>query len=87
MKYNIIFSKNFKKKLNSFDWGYKEKIKKNFYLMSLWLFQELDIKELSPKWNNLYRLRVWKYRIIYEKQDLNLIILVLDIWSRWDIYK
>jgi mRNA interferase RelE/StbE len=46
----------------------------------------LDIKKL--KWSkNLRRLRVWKYRILFEKYDDKLIILVIDIWSRGDIYK
>ena len=46
----------------------------------------LDIKKL--KWyENRYRLRVWKYRILFEKYEDKLIILVIDIWSRWDVYK
>jgi len=87
MNYNIIFSKNFKKKINNLEPWYREKIKKSIILMSYWLFLWLDIKELNPKWNNKYRLRIWKYRIIYEKQDFNLMIFILEIWSRWDIYK
>jgi len=50
------------------------------------LIKKLDIKKL--KWyENKYRLRVWKYRILFEKYEDKLIILVIDIWSRWDIYK
>ncbi len=46
----------------------------------------LDIKKL--KWyENKYRLRVWKYRILFEKYEDKLVILVIDIWSRWDVYK
>ena len=48
--------------------------------------QNLDIKKL--KWeSNLYRLRVWKYRIIFEKHEDKLVILVINIWARGDIYK
>ncbi len=38
-------------------------------------------------WVYRYRLRIWKYRIIFDKDDDKLIILVIDIWSRGDIYK
>ena len=40
--------------------------------------KSLDIKKL--KWyENRYRLRVWKYRILFEKYEDKLIILVIDI--------
>ena len=45
---------------------------------------EGDIKALQGK-ENLYRLRVGKYRIIYTYIDNSLIII--DIGSRGDIYK
>jgi len=48
--------------------------------------KELDIKKLQWE-ENLYRLRIGKYRVIFEKQDKKLIILVVDIGSRWDVYK
>ena len=62
-------------------------------LEHLWILKDfdvalkiLDIKKL--KWfSNRYRLRVWKYRILFEKYDDKLVILVIDIWSRWNIYK
>lgn len=54
--------------------------------ISRWKLDNLDIKKL--KWyENRYRLRVWKYRILFEKYEDKLIILVIDIWSRWDVYK
>ena len=60
------------------------------YIDSLENFEKaikiLDIKKL--KWyKNRYRLRIWKYRVLFEKYDDKLIILVIDIWSRWDVYK
>jgi len=45
---------------------------------------EGDIKALQGRENEL-RLRIGKYRIIYEYKDNNLVIL--DIDSRGDIYK
>ena len=44
----------------------------------------LDIRPLQGKGNEL-RLRVGKYRIIYQYEDNSLVIL--DIDSRGDIYK
>ena len=50
------------------------------------VFDTLDIKKL--KWyENRYRLRVGKYRILFEKYEDKLVILVIDVWSRGDIYK
>jgi mRNA interferase RelE/StbE len=37
--------------------------------------------------DNLYRIRVGPYRIIYTIQDDKLIVLVLEIGDRKDIYK
>jgi len=49
--------------------------------------KELDIKLLTPKKDKRFRLRVWKYRIVYKNDHNVLIIYVLKIWTRWDIYK
>ena len=47
-------------------------------------FQNYDVKLL--KWyKNLYRLRIWTYRIIFKNEKNN--IKVLFIWKRWDVYK
>jgi len=47
---------------------------------------KLDIKRLSW-YKNRFRLRLWKYRLIYELWNDKLIIFVFKSWSRWDIYK
>jgi len=46
----------------------------------------LDTKKLKW-WIVNYRLRIWKYRFIYEIIDDKLIITFTDWDSRWDIYK
>ena len=46
-----------------------------------------NIKKLKPKQENLYRIRVWNYRVIISKDDWNKILIVHRIWLRWSIYK
>lgn len=46
-----------------------------------------NIKKLEPKQENLYRIRVWNYRVIISKDDWNKILIVHIIWLRWSIYK
>lgn len=47
----------------------------------------LDIKKLKWYVDNLYRLRVGDYRVIYEKRNNELIILILQVGHRKDIYE
>jgi mRNA-degrading endonuclease RelE of RelBE toxin-antitoxin system len=46
---------------------------------------EYDVKRLSNR--DAYRLRVGKHRVIFEKHGHRLLIVVLAIRSRGDIYK
>ncbi len=46
----------------------------------------LDIKLLKGD-KKQYRLRIWKYRFIYEIIEDKLIISFTDWDNRWDIYK
>lgn len=48
--------------------------------------QNNNIKKLTGC-DNLYRLRVGDYRVIYQIRNLELIILVLKIGHRKDVYK
>lgn len=45
-----------------------------------------DIKKMQIYYNK-YRLRVGKYRIIFEQNDKDIIINVIDVDNRGDIYK
>lgn len=47
---------------------------------------ELDIKKLKGK-TNLYRMRVETYRILYSIKDNVLVVYVVTIGSRGDVYK
>lgn len=47
----------------------------------------LDIKALDwEKWQH-YRLRIGKYRFLYEILEDRILIYFYDVGSRWDIYK
>ncbi len=48
--------------------------------------QWLDTRKLKWYVDNLYRLRVGDYRVIYEKRNNELIILVLQVGHRKEIY-
>jgi mRNA interferase RelE/StbE len=45
-----------------------------------------DLKKLKGM-NELYRLRVGDYRVLFEKYDDELKIIVVDIGNRGEIYK
>lgn len=47
---------------------------------------QLDIKSLKGE-HELYRLRIGKYRFIYEVKKNELIIIMFTAGSRGDIYK
>lgn len=46
--------------------------------------EKYDMKKLQGK-QNLYRIRIEKYRIIFEKREGQNIIV--NLWNRWDVYK
>ena len=94
-KYSLDFDKKASKDLLSLD-----KSVRNFILDELEIFinnfdedyeKELikikKIKSLQGEFKGLFRLRLRTYRIIYEKQNEKLIILVLRVSHRKDVYK
>ena len=48
--------------------------------------EDVKIKALQGEYKGLYRLRLRTYRLIYEKQNDKLVILVLRVSHRKDIY-
>lgn len=94
-KYSLDFDKKASKDLLSLD-----KSVRNFILDELEIFinnfdedyeKELmkikKIKSLQGEFKGLFRLRLRTYRIIYEKQNDKLIILVLRVSHRKDAYQ
>ncbi|MCT7461790.1 type II toxin-antitoxin system RelE/ParE family toxin [Aliarcobacter cryaerophilus] len=93
-KYSLDFDKKASKDLLSLD-----KSIRNFILDELEIFinnfdetyeKELikitKIKALQGEYKGLYRLRLRTYRLIYEKHNDKLVILVLRVSHRKDIY-
>jgi len=82
MKYQIILEKpaqKFLKRLNRTD---KERILKAIYRLP----EGEDIKRLRGH-QDLLRMRVGDYRIIYTVDNGKLIVCIIDIGNRGDIYK
>ena len=85
--YRVKYHKNVIKFLQKQDKRVIEKIIKIFDELKIDLdFSKFGIKELKG-FKNVYRLRVSKYRIIFEVRDNELLIEVIKAGSRGDIYK
>ena len=84
----IIFTKTFKKSLLKLERDIQIRIIEKIDLINLStndIYElNLDIKKMQPKVKLLYRIRVWKYRIIFTYQ--NNIINLLDVDNRDSIY-
>ena len=50
-------------------------------------FFGLNIKKLKGEFEDLYRYRVGRYRIFYKIEDEKILVLILDIDDRKDVYK
>lgn len=49
-----------------------------------WEYIRYDYKELSW-YDNIHRVRIWQYRIVFEIKSGEIKILL--VWTRWDVYK
>ncbi len=84
--YKIGISKEATKYLSRLDTLHRERIYTKITLLSEWLFDRLDIKPIA--WRaNLFRIRVGDFRVIYSKKEDILLIEIIQIWSRGNIYK
>lgn len=78
--YKINISKNALKFINKQDSQQRKRILSTIYGLPLG-----DVKKL--KGNEYYRLRVGDIRVIFTKNDEELIILIVDIGNRGQIYE
>ena len=79
--YNIKFTKKAEKFIKKQDKDTQKRI-----IRAIIELPEGDVKKLKGM-NEVYRLRVGDFRVIFEKNDNELIIVVIDIGNRGQIYK
>lgn len=83
MGYEVIISDGAEKALSRYDAELYVRLKKAIY----------DLEKnprprgcLKMKGKNLYRIRVGEYRVIYDIQDKKLVVLIVKVGHRRDIY-
>ncbi|WP_029522609.1 type II toxin-antitoxin system RelE/ParE family toxin [Persephonella sp. KM09-Lau-8] len=85
--YEIKFTKTALKELNSLNKPIQELIIKKLEILSQNPnLLKNNIKVLKGKCKGLKRLRVGKYRVIFDQKDDELIILIIRVASRGEIY-
>jgi mRNA-degrading endonuclease RelE of RelBE toxin-antitoxin system len=84
----IIYSKTAVKAISNLDRAVKQRIKSGIEGL-LEVPPKGDIKQMRGSNPLIYRLRIGKYRILYESGSIDgeQVLLIKDIGSRGDIYK
>jgi len=86
--YKLDFLKSAIKELKKLDFVIQQRIKERLELFVQKPGQfKKDIKPLAGKFKNKFRLRIGRYRVIYQKQDDKLIILIVRIGHRKSVYQ
>jgi len=80
----IKFTKTFEKSFLKLNAELQGRIFEKLDWLKNW-DDNIDVKKMQPKYLWFYRLRVWKYRIIFEIENWNEIKL-LDVDNRDSIY-
>ena len=83
--YTILFSKSAEKFLDSLDKQIKQRILKKIRKLQT-NGKNLDIKKLKSR-HTLYRLRAGNFRIIYSLEHDRVVIYVVAIGHRRDVYQ
>lgn len=86
-KYRIEFVKSAEKEFDRLPAKIKSKTAEALHLLSLNPYSELlKIKKLKGA-EDLYRIRLGDYRIVYEVRDERLIVLIIKIGHRREVYR
>jgi len=88
MNYRLLLHKNVSKFLEKCTAKQKESIKQKLALLQSdpRHHTQLDIK-IMQDYDELYRLRVGQYRLIYQIKDDELLIFIISMGNRGDVYK
>lgn len=85
--WKIVFQKSAYKEYKKLPQKARQKIDESLEILSISPFNEiLNFKKIRGK-DNHYRVRVGDYRIIYTPKEATLVIRVIRIGHRKDIYK
>lgn len=85
--YQIEFTKSAKKEFDKLPESAQDKVLEAVKLLSVNPYSDLlQVKKMRGA-DFLYRLRVGDYRIIYEVQNKKLIIIIIKIGHRRDVYR
>ena len=87
MNYEVVFSKQIFKFLGKCDKSIARRFKDAVEIIEKNPYTSLlDIKKLAGSANH-YRLRIWKYRFLYEVRENEILIYFYKADSRWNVYK
>ena len=84
MAYLVVLSHDARKELDKAELAVRQKVIRVFDALSV---NPLSGKKLKGEYAGLYAVRAWPYRITYQIFDKKLIILILRIRHRKDVYK
>jgi len=80
--YEIIIVKKAEKFLEKQDKATQKRIIEAIYKLPIG-----DVKKLKASSSVTYRLRVGDFRILFQKKDSELIIIIIDVDNRGQVYK
>lgn len=85
-KYKILFDKKYIKELEKIPKKFRESVKEKVKSLSDNPRPDGSIKLKGSKKESLYRIRCGDYRIVYTIKDEILIVLVIEVGNRKEIY-
>ena len=86
MDWTIKFTKKAQKQIKTLDKAIQSQIKKAI-LSKLMISPSIFLKPLSGDMAQLYKFRVGNYRLICKKNNKELIIIIVEVGHRKEIYK